>query len=124
MVEQQEIGTLIGSGCEFNGKLTFIGTVRVEGRFEGEIFSEDTLVVADGADVRGSLKVGTLIVTGGVVDASVEAARLVELHPPGCLKGEIRTPSFQIEKGAQFQGNCIMTEAPDSSPTEPEAPRE
>ena len=108
--ERSDTGSLLGADSEFTGKLTFMGTVRIEGRFEGEILSDDTLVVAAGGEVHGKLDVGTLIVTGGLVEAEVTARRCVELHPPGRLTGEVRTPSFQIERGALFQGQCVMPE--------------
>jgi cytoskeletal protein CcmA (bactofilin family) len=108
--ERKDTGSLLGRGSEFRGKLTFLGTVRIEGRFDGEIRSDDTLVVAGEGEVRGKLDVGTLIVTGGLVEAEVTARTCVELHPPGRLTGEVRTPSFQIERGASFQGQCVMPE--------------
>ncbi len=108
--EQQETGSLLGRGSEFQGKLTFFGTVRIEGAFEGDIFSDDTLVVVPGGHVRGTVNVGTLIVTGGRVEATVNAKSAVELHPPGQLNGEVTTPSLQIERGAVFLGNCTMPE--------------
>lgn len=108
--ERDDTGSLLGRGSEFSGKLSFFGTVRIEGKFDGEILSDDTLVVAAGGEVRGKLDVGTLIVTGGLVEAEVNAHNCVELHPPGRLTGEVKTPSFQIERGALFQGQCVMPE--------------
>jgi len=116
-----ETGSLLGAGSEFEGKLAFLGTVRVEGRFQGEIRSDDTLVVAHGGDVSGKLDVGTLIVAGGVVRAEVLARRVVELHPGGRLIGTVTTPSFQIEKGAVFEGTCRMPDDPPGEPGPPEA---
>ena len=122
-----DTGSLLGKGAVFHGKLTFLGTVRIEGSFEGEIRSDDTLVVAAGGEVRGSVQVGHLIITGGRVDAEVVATQSVELLPDGELNGQVTTPSFQIEKGAIFHGQSIMpretsdqeTESiPDSSPEE------
>ena len=107
-------GSLLGTGSEFEGKLTFFGTVRIEGRFEGEIRSDETLVVADGGEVRGQIDVGVLIVTGGRVDAQVRAREGVELHPPGRLHGVVTTPSFLIDKGAIFEGECHMVVEGDS----------
>ena len=40
-----EINTLLGRGTSFEGKLTFEGTVRIDGRLVGEIFSDDVLVI-------------------------------------------------------------------------------
>jgi len=106
-----DIGSLLGDGSEFAGKLTFLGTVRIEGRFEGEILSEGTLVVA-GGEVRGKVDVDALVITGGLVDAEVTARSSVELHPPGRLNGTVKTPSLQMEKGAIFRGRCLMPEDP------------
>ena len=108
--DRNDTGSLLGRDSEFNGKLSFFGTVRIEGKFDGEILSDDTLVVAAGGEVRGRLDVGTLIVTGGLVEAEVNARTCVELHPPGRLTGQVNTPSLQIERGALFQGQCVMPE--------------
>lgn len=107
---KRESGSLLGDGSFFSGKLTFKGTVRIEGRIEGEILSDDTLVVADGGEVRGIINVGTLIVTGGLVDATVFAKDAVEIHPGGTLHGEVTAPVFQMERGAIFRGQSRMPE--------------
>jgi cytoskeletal protein CcmA (bactofilin family) len=109
-----ETGSLLGKDSEFNGKLTFLGTVRIEGRFEGEVLAEGTLVVATGGCVRGRVEVGTLIVTGGLVEAHVVAHQAVELAPPGQLVGDVVTPAFHIERGAVFRGRSLMPEAADA----------
>ncbi len=114
--KEKELGSLLGEGSAFKGKLSFFGTVRIEGKLEGDVLSEDTLVVGHGGHVHGTISVGTLIVTGGVVEATVKAAKAVEIHPPGRLSGEVETPTFIIEKGAVFQGNCSMP----SEPPEPQ----
>ncbi|MBN2527403.1 MAG: polymer-forming cytoskeletal protein [Deltaproteobacteria bacterium] len=103
-----EVGSLLGKGASFYGKLTFFGTVRIEGEFEGEIVSDDTLVIAPGGMVRGKINVGNLVVTGGTVEGEVVARESVEVMPEGKLVGEVTTPSFQIEKGAVFMGTSKM----------------
>jgi cytoskeletal protein CcmA (bactofilin family) len=35
----QEVTTLLGRGSEFEGKLSFEGTVRIDGKLTGEIFT-------------------------------------------------------------------------------------
>jgi cytoskeletal protein CcmA (bactofilin family) len=105
---KRDMGSLLGNGSAFTGKLTFLGTVRIEGKMEGEILSDDTLVVADGGEVRGQIDVGTLIITGGFVDGIVRAKDAVEIHPGGHLRGEVIAPVFQIERGAVFEGTSTM----------------
>ena len=114
-----ETGSLLGMDSQFAGKLSFLGTVRIEGRFEGEVLAEGTLVVAAGGCVRGKIEVGTLIVTGGLVEAQVIAHNAVELAPPGQLVGDVTTPAFHIERGAVFRGRSIMPEASKAPPPVP-----
>jgi len=102
-----EINTLLGKGSEFEGKLTFEGTVRVDGKVSGEIFSDDVLVVGEGAEVHAQVEIGEIIVQGTVV-GNIKAKRAVEIHAPGKVRGDITTPSLQIDKGVIFEGKCFM----------------
>ena len=62
-MEQQlpatEITALLGRGTEFEGKLHFEGRVRIDGVFKGEIRSDDTLVIGEGAEVHAEIDVAT-----------------------------------------------------------------
>jgi len=102
-----EISTLLGRGSEFEGKLTFEGTVRIDGKLSGEIFSDDVLVVGEGAEVHAEIDVGEIIVQGTIV-GNIKAKRAVEVHAPGRVRGDITTPSLQIDKGVVFEGRCHM----------------
>ncbi len=109
--DSSEINALLGHGTEFKGKLTFEGSVRIDGKFEGEVFTDDVLVVGEGAEVRARIEVGTLIVRGGVVVGDITARDLVEAHAPGRILGNITSPSLYIGKGVVFDGHCRMGEA-------------
>ena len=104
---QGEITTLLGRGSEFEGKLTFEGTVRIDGKLSGEIFSEDVLVIGEGAQVNAEIDVGVIIVEGNVT-GNIHAKRAVELHAPARVKGNIETPSLYIDKGVVFEGFSKM----------------
>jgi cytoskeletal protein CcmA (bactofilin family) len=102
-----EITTLLGRGASFEGKLTFEGTVRIDGRFKGEVFSDDVLVIGEGAIVEAEIDVGEIIVQGTVL-GNIKAKRSIEVHAPGRVKGDIHTPSLQIDKGVMFEGRSFM----------------
>jgi len=106
-----EINALLGAGTEYEGKLTFQGRVRIDGTFRGEIFSDDMLILGDGAEVHASVDVGTLIVRGGELWGDVTARQLVELHAPAKVHGDIHTPQLFVDKGVVFEGRCTMTGA-------------
>ncbi len=115
----QPVTTLLGKGSEFEGKLSFEGTVRVDGKLTGEIFTDDVLVVGEGAEVNAEVTVGAIVIQG-TVRGNITAKRSVEIHSPGRVKGNINTPSLFIEKGVFFDGHCQMDSsggASDSPPT-------
>lgn len=114
-----EITTLLGRGATFDGKLTFEGTVRIDGRFRGEVFSDDTLVVGEGALVEAEIDVGEIIIQGSV-NGNIKAKRSIEIHAPGRVKGDVHTPSLQIDKGVMFEGRSFMEGA--TKPAAPPAP--
>jgi cytoskeletal protein CcmA (bactofilin family) len=102
-----EINTLLGRGSEFEGKLTFEGTVRIDGTLKGEVFSDDVLIVGEGARVEAEIDVGEIIIQGTVV-GNIRAKRSIEILTPGRVKGDLNTPSLQIDKGVIFEGRCFM----------------
>ncbi len=57
--DQAEITAFLGKGTEFKGVLSFEGTIRVDGKVEGEVVSKDTLIAGDGAYLHGEITVGT-----------------------------------------------------------------
>ena len=105
-----EVIAMLGKGSSFEGKLTFEGTVRIDGQFSGEIFSEDTLVIGEGGQVRAEIEVGSLILQGNLV-GNVRATDVIDLRAPGRLQGNITAPNIEIEKGVFFEGACTMSPA-------------
>jgi len=103
-----EITALLGRGTRFEGKLHFEGRVRVDGQFKGEIKSDDTLVIGDGADVTAEIECATVIVRGGIVTGNIRAKTALEIHAPAKVIGNIHSPSIFIDRGVEFQGNCRM----------------
>ncbi|HYQ80998.1 MAG TPA: polymer-forming cytoskeletal protein, partial [Anaeromyxobacteraceae bacterium] len=83
-----DLNALLGRGSEFEGKLTFEGTVRIDGKFTGTILTDDTLVVGEGAKVSAEVTCGTIIVHGEVV-GNIRARSAVELHQPARVRGNI-----------------------------------
>ncbi len=102
-----EINTLLGRGSEFEGKLTFEGTVRIDGTLKGEVFSEDVLIVGEGARVEAEVDIGQIIIQGTVI-GNIRAKRGIEILAPGRVKGDLTSPSLQIDKGVIFEGRSFM----------------
>jgi len=109
-----DLNALLGRGSEFDGKLTFEGTVRIDGKFTGTIITGDVLVVGEGAKVSAEITCGTIIVHGEV-QGNVRAKNAVELHHPAKMRGNVESPSLMVEKGVIFEGQSKMENLDKSS---------
>ena len=106
-VARGEIKAFLGEGTDFKGILTFEGTVRVDGQLEGEVYTKDTLIVGESAVVAAEINVHTIVISG-IVRGNINATGKIEVHRPGKLFGNVKTPSLYIEEGVIFEGNCAM----------------
>ena len=116
-----DLNALLGRGSEFEGKLTFEGTVRIDGKFTGTIVTNDVLVVGEGAKLAAEITCGTIIVHGEI-SGNIKARSMVELHQPARMRGNIETPVLMIEKGVIYEGQTKMEgveKAPSGSGTKP-----
>ena len=98
---------VLDKGSQFEGKLTFEGSVRIDGKFKGEINSEARLIVGEGGKIEATINVDSISISGEVI-GDITAKSKVEIHAPAVVKGNIRTASLVIEEGAQFDGACTM----------------
>ncbi len=98
----------IDQGSEFTGKLSFKDTVRIDGRFEGEISSENTLIVGEAGHVQANIKSATVIVSG-TVEGDIQSSSQVTLHKSAVVNGNITTHRLVVEDGAQLNGQIEMS---------------
>jgi cytoskeletal protein CcmA (bactofilin family) len=110
-----EVNALLGPGSSFEGKLTFEGTVHINGSFVGEIRSKDTLVIGEGGKVQGEVVVGTLIVNGEF-SGKARALQLIELRPPARFRGGLFTPALVVDRGAMLEGTSQMERLDQAAP--------
>ena len=104
------VNALLGEGAEFQGKLTFSGTVRIDGIFTGEISSQGNLIVGEKAMLKATIEVGGLEVAGQV-HGNINAKTRIDIRSKGRIEGDIDTPLLTVEEGGQFEGNSRMAGA-------------
>lgn len=107
----------LGSDTIYEGKLSFKGTVRVEGRFTGDIISDGTLNIGKDAHVQGQLAVGELLLSGRF-NGDVIAKRRTVVYSSGVLEGTLQTPSLLTEEGAVIEGQINMRNSPGTAKAE------
>lgn len=104
-----EISAIIEEGCKFDGNLSFNGVVRIAGQVTGKIFSNDTLIISEGAVINADIMASVILVSGNV-RGNLKASSRVEIRKPARFEGTINAPSLIVEEGVIFHGVTTMKE--------------
>jgi cytoskeletal protein CcmA (bactofilin family) len=100
----------IDQGVTLEGTLQLKGTFRIE----GNIISEQTVVLGEGAKVEGQIE-GNRVVIAGRFDGVIFAKGRVEIEAKGVVTGEVHSPCMVIDPGGIFDGRCHMLASSDAS---------
>ncbi len=98
----------MGEDTEFSGTLSFEGTVRIDGKFEGEVITDDTLIIGQKGQVTADIRAGTVICEGQI-NGTIIATSRIDIHASSHVIGNIKTPSLSVEVGSTFDGQCDMS---------------
>lgn len=108
--ELGEISAIICGGCRFEGNLSLSGIVRIAGNVTGSIFSNDTVIISEGAVINADINANVIFISG-VVRGNINASSRVEIVKPARFEGIITTPSLIVEEGVIFHGTTKMVDS-------------
>jgi cytoskeletal protein CcmA (bactofilin family) len=116
--QSEEIVAFLGKGTEFKGMITYDGTIRIDGKVEGEIITQGTLIVGESAVIQAEISAGS-IVCGGKITGNIQAHQKVHLLSKAVLSGSVTTPNLIIDEGVSFNGRCEMNKGQKEETTAP-----
>jgi cytoskeletal protein CcmA (bactofilin family) len=105
--KRNEICAIIEEGCKFEGNLSFSGIVRIAGVVNGSVFSNDTLIISEGAVINADINANVVIISGSV-KGNIKASSRVEIRRPARFEGTVISPSLVVEEGVIFHGVTKM----------------
>lgn len=95
----------ISKGTTITGIITSTSDIRIDGVFEGTIYTKGKLVVGESSKIKGSVLCGSCDLWGSV-EGEIYVEELINLKNKSVLTGSLKTPKLGIEVGAIFNGNC------------------
>jgi len=107
--DTKKITAIIEDGCKFEGNLSFNGVARIAGVVNGSIFSNDSLIISEGAIVNADINANVILISG-TVKGNIRASSRVEIRKPARFEGTITSPSLIVEEGVIFHGTTKMHE--------------
>ncbi len=120
--KEVKIGTLLGKGAELHGNFTAPESARIDGRVNGDVTVEGTLVVGATGAITGDV-IAEAVLIGGEVLGNISAPEKAELTATAKVLGDIATKVIVIDENAVFQGKVDMNQTvPESKPQKSQKP--
>jgi len=107
MAESGNHTTVIGPDTQIKGDMTFEGTARILGTFEGSIAAKGELQIAESAKCRAAVEASKVLVDGSV-EGNLTGRDRVELTAKARVKGDLVTTRLVVAEGASFVGHCTV----------------
>ena len=105
----ERVTSVLGEGISWQGKISGVGGVRIEGAFDGEIEVRGLVVIAERGRVScDHIQAETVIVAGSLKGDIT--ARKVQISSTGRVWGSVTTKSFSTDEGAFLKGQITMEE--------------
>jgi cytoskeletal protein CcmA (bactofilin family) len=99
---------ILTSDVELTGTLKFDTEMIFDGKLDGEILSEGTLIIGKNAVVKGEVRTKSVTIHG-TVNGNVTVQERCELKSNAELLGDLKAMRIIIEEGATFIGHSEVT---------------
>ena len=101
----------ISAGTVIKGEIHSPTDIRIDGTFEGKVYSKGRVVLGDSAIIKGDI-ICDNIDLWGKVDGNLFVKDTLSLKEGCVMNGNLNVRRLAVELGATFNGNCrTITEA-------------
>lgn len=97
--------SLIAADITIEGKIEGGGSVRIAGKFKGDVNVQGDLTIEAGAKLTGSVRADRVTIAGEL-EGNVEQASLVDLLQTGVVVGDLKAGSLTVAAGARVRGQA------------------
>ncbi len=95
--------SLIAADITIEGKIEGGGSVRVAGKFKGDVNVQGDLTIEAGAKLTGSVRADKVTIAGEL-EGNVEQSSHVDLLQSGVVMGDLKAGSVTVAAGARMRG--------------------
>jgi cytoskeletal protein CcmA (bactofilin family) len=97
--------SLIADDITIEGKIEGGGSVRIAGKFKGDVNVQGDLTIEAGAKLTGGVRADKVTIAGEL-EGNVEEASLVDLQKTGVVLGDVKAGSLTVAAGARLRGQA------------------
>jgi cytoskeletal protein CcmA (bactofilin family) len=107
--DEGQLMAFVGKGVTVKGVISYEGSVKIDGCFEGEITTKGVLLVGPDAVVTAQVAAGTIVSQGKII-GDVNASERVSLIGRAVMNGSLKSPILAMEEGVLFTGQLEMSQ--------------
>lgn len=104
----KEILTYIGDNAEFNGKFIVKGSIKINGKFQGELQTDELIHIGPTGKVKTNIFAKKVLIEGSLI-GNINASESVTIVETGRVMGDITTPQLKLGKGVVVNGKINIT---------------
>lgn len=113
---------ILSSDVQVKGSIRFEDELIFDGKLEGEVTSEGTLILGENSEVQGEIRTRSVSLSGRV-KGNITVDEKCELKGRAELIGDLKAARLVIEEGATFVGRSEVTPNAAGAPKKPEGAR-
>jgi cytoskeletal protein CcmA (bactofilin family) len=113
----EETNSTIGFNSQFEGKFAVKGSIRIDGKFEGDILIVDKVFIGPRGKVKTNIRASSVVIEG-ILIGNINATNRVLLLPTSRILGDIQTPELIIQNGTILKGRCTISHSSDEDATD------
>lgn len=97
--------SLIAADITIEGKIEGGGSVRIAGKFKGDVNVQGDLTIEAGAKLIGSVRADKVVISGEL-EGNVLGASSIDLQQTGVVVGDLKARALAVASGATMRGKA------------------
>ena len=97
--------SLIAADLTIEGKIEGGGSVRIAGKFKGDVNVQGDLTIEAGAKLIGSVRADKVVIAGEL-EGNVVGASSIDLQQTGVVVGDLKARALAVASGATMRGKA------------------
>ncbi|MFH0878311.1 MAG: polymer-forming cytoskeletal protein [Lentisphaerota bacterium] len=116
-----DLKSVITSEVEIKGVIKSSGSVRLDGKLEGDLICEGDAFIGSSANIKGTIAANSVTVEGHIA-GTITARDKIEMKSTAHIIGDIKSKRLSVEDGVTFIGKSEVNPSGETISTQSGAP--
>ncbi len=110
MANEPNSQSLIAADVQITGTIKSNGSVRIDGKLEGDLICASDAIIGKSAVIKGNITVNTVTIEG-TINGNITAKDKIDMKSTAKVNGDIAAKRLAVEDGVTFIGRSEVNPA-------------